>query len=143
MSYRFEFDVTNELLQGRLEGRVTSEELMDFYRDSGKCFALKHPRGAITDMSGVTFFGASPQTIRELASMRPAIADENTLRVIVAPSSDVFGLARMFESHGSATRPNLHVVRTCKEALAIVGVQHPQFEPLDIESHLDHKSENE
>jgi hypothetical protein len=38
----------------------------------------------------------------------------------------------MFESHGEATRPNLHVVRTYKEALVIVGVIEPKFEPIDL-----------
>jgi hypothetical protein len=42
-------------------------------------------------------------------------------------------MARMFESHGEATRPNLHVVRSYKDALVIVGVQDPQFEPVDLD----------
>jgi hypothetical protein len=74
----------------------------------------------------------TPQTVRELASMRPAIPDQDLLRVIVASSPDVYGMARMFESHGEATRPNLHVVRTYKEALVIVGVIEPKFEPINL-----------
>ena len=45
---------------------------------------------------------------------------------MVAPSDKVFGLARMFELQGEGTRANLHVVRTMKEALAILGVQAPE-----------------
>jgi len=84
-------------------------------------------------MSGITSFEASPQTVRELAAMTPIIPDLDLLRVIVAPAPDIFGMARMFESHGEATRPNLHVVRSYKDALVIVGVQNPQFEPVDLD----------
>ena len=133
MSFRFDYDPTSGLLQGSLEGRVTSEDLLDYYRMAMKCARLKRPRSGITDMSGITSFEASSQVVRELAAMTPVIPDTDLLRVIVAPASDVFGMARMFESQGEATRPNLHVVRSCKEALVIVGVQNPQFEPVDLD----------
>jgi hypothetical protein len=140
MSYRFEFDASSGLLQGRLEGRVTSEELTEYYRTAVKFARMKNPRSGITDMTGITSFEVTPQTVRELAGMRPAIPDQDLLRVIVASSPEVFGMARMFESHGEATRPNLHVVRTCKEALVIVGVLEPKFEPIDL-ADLDSSSE--
>jgi hypothetical protein len=130
--YLFEFDPGIRLLQGRLYGRVTSEELREYYRVAAKCVAAKQPRAGITDMTAITLFDVTPQSVRELASLPPVISDRELLRVIVASSPDVFGMARMFESHGEATRPNLHVVKTCKEALAIVGVQEPKYQPIDI-----------
>ena len=133
MSYRFDYDATTGLLQGSLAGRVTSEELLDFYRLAMKCARLKSPRSGVVDMSGITSFEASPQTVRDLAAMTPIIPDLDLLRVIVAPAPDIFGMARIFESHGEATRPNLHVVRSYKDALVIVGVQNPQFEPVDLD----------
>ncbi len=132
MPYAFEFDSANALLQGRLYGAVTSEDLREYFRQGVRCVTAKKPRAGITDLTGVTSFEVSPQTIRDLASSRPVAPAENLLRVIVAPSPDVFGMARMFESHGEATRPNLHVVKTCKEAMVIVGVQEPNFEPIDL-----------
>jgi hypothetical protein len=137
MSYRFDYDPRSGLLQGSLEGRVTSEELLDYYRLAMKCARIKRPRSGITDMSGITSFEVSPQTVRELAAMTPVIPDMDLLRIIVAPASDVFGMARMFESQGEVTRPNLHVVRSYKEALVIVGVQDPRFEPIDLAELLD------
>jgi hypothetical protein len=132
MSYRFDYDPRSGLLQGSLEGRVISEDLLDYYRLAVKCARIKRPRSGITDMSGITSFEVSPQTVREIAAKTPVIPDTDLLRVIVAPAPDVFGMARMFESQGEATRPNLHVVRSYKEALVIVGVQDPQFEPVDL-----------
>jgi len=134
MPYSFQFDAANGLLQGRLHGRVTSDELREYYRFAVRCAAQKRPLASITDLTGVTTLDVTPQTIRELAALRPARPDDALLRVIVASSPDVFGMARMFESHGEATRPNLHVVRTCKEALAIVGVPAPRFQHIDLAS---------
>jgi hypothetical protein len=130
--YLFEFDPGAGLLQGRLFGRVTSEELKEYYQMGLKCVAAKLPRAGITDMTGITVFDVTPQAVRELANLPPIIPDQELLRVIVASASDVFGMARMFETHGEATRPNLHVVRTCKEALVIVGVQSPRYERIDL-----------
>jgi hypothetical protein len=42
-------------------------------------------------------------------------------------------MARMFELQGQETRPNLHVIRTEKEAWAILGVSKPKFEPVQID----------
>jgi len=134
--YRFEFDSENGLLQGRLYGRVTSEELKDYYQVGIKCVAAKQPRAGITDMTSITSFEVTPQAIRELAALPPIIPDQELLRVIVASSPEVFGMARMFESHGEATRPNLHVVKTCREALVIVGVPSPKYQPIET-SDLD------
>jgi hypothetical protein len=58
------------------------------------------------------------------------MTDQNSIRCVVAPSAKVFGLARMFELQGEGTRAKLHVVRTMKEALAILGVQEPKFDPV-------------
>jgi len=42
-------------------------------------------------------------------------------------------MMRMFELHGEATRPNFYVVREEREAWAILGIQNPRFDPLDLE----------
>ncbi len=53
-------------------------------------------------------------------------------RVIIAPADHAFGMARIFEIEGEATRPNLHVVRSAKEAFVIFGVEmeEAQFGPI-------------
>jgi hypothetical protein len=49
----------------------------------------------------------------------------------VAGSTAMFGLARMFEMEGEEARPNLHVVRTEREAFAILGIITPKFGPIE------------
>jgi hypothetical protein len=133
MPYYFDFDSTNRILRCRLEGKITDEILKDYYRAAGKYSALTDPRASVLDMSPVTSMEVSPQTIRELANSPPAIADPSRPRCIIAPSPEVFGMARMFELQGQDTRPNLHVVRTQKEAWAILGLSKAKFEALGAE----------
>lgn len=49
------------------------------------------------------------------------------LRIIVAPTTLQYGLARMFQLGSKHTRP-LTVVQTMDEALAELGMQSPHFE---------------
>jgi hypothetical protein len=129
----FEFDSANRILRCRLEGAVTDESLSECYRDIGKYAALTAPSTGILDLSAVASFEVSPETIRKLAGLPPAIPDPRNPRVIIAQSPQVFGMARMFEIHGEGTRPSLHVVRTKEEAFAILGIQEPQFERVQPE----------
>src|SRR5271156_6591044 len=118
MPYYFEFDSANRILRCRLEGELTDEMLKEYYRLLEIYAEQTGPRAGILDMSSVTEFKGSTKVIRELANSRPAIADPSIPRCIVATSPEIFGIARMFELQGQETRPNLHVVRTQKEAFA-------------------------
>lgn len=132
MPYPFEFDSTHRILRCQLEGRVTDEELSGYYRDAERYAKQTDPLAGILDMSGVTSLEVSPETIGELARLPPAMPYPSRPRVLIATSPAVFGVARMFELQGQATRPNLHVVRSEKEALAILGVAETSFEPIQV-----------
>jgi hypothetical protein len=73
-----------------------------------KCSATADARAFITDVAEAT--------------VRP--------NIIVAPQTDAFGLTRMFQTLGERARPNLQVVRTLDDALRVLGIQSPHFEPL-------------
>jgi hypothetical protein len=120
--YQVEFDSTNQILRARFEGRVTDEELKAYYQRAREIVAQINPRAGITDFSAVTSFEVSPDTIRGLANLPPAMPDPAKPRFIVAPTPYVFGMARMFEIEGKETRPNNHVVRTMREVCAVLGV---------------------
>lgn len=131
MSYSFYFDRENKIVLARFEGRVTDELLVDFQRvGARRVVATVEFRGTIIDFSGVTAFDVSTQTARMLAWEQPIDPDSSRPRVMVAPENHIFGICRVFASHGEDTRPNLHVVRSMEHACAIVGLVKPQFEPL-------------
>ena len=81
------------------------------------------PRFAIIDLSAADPFDVTADRVRALAKLPPAMPKRDDPRVIIVPSDHTFGMARIFEVEGEATRPNLHVVRSVKEAWAILGVE--------------------
>lgn len=128
MLYSFDFDGKNKIIRCRIEGPVTDQALRAYYAACAKHGSARPAYSGIFDMSGVTGLNVTSEAVRELAQLPPAIPDPNIPRVIVAGSPHMFGMARMFELQGAETRPNLHVVRSEKEAFAILGVTSPHFE---------------
>jgi len=116
----------------RFEGQVTDESL-SAVQQAIRAYSAKTDAGAgISDYSSVTEFPVSSDLVRQLADDGPPAGDATRRpRVIVAPATVAFGLFRMFQIVGAPTRPLLRVVRTMDEALAVLGVQSPHFEPLE------------
>jgi hypothetical protein len=131
MAYRIEFDPVNKILLFRFEGRLSDESLAESYRVIRKYSTATDAGAGILDLSLVTEFAVSAEFIRQLANQEPAMADATRRpRVIVASGTVGFGLSRMFQQIGENTRPLLSVVPSLEEALEVLRVQSPQFEPL-------------
>ncbi|MGA7930404.1 MAG: hypothetical protein WCA20_30960 [Candidatus Sulfotelmatobacter sp.] len=128
---RFEFDAVNEIRLARLKGRLTDELLAELYGVTRKYSIATDARAGIWDLSSVNDLAVSSGFVRSLADQEPAMPDATKPRIIVAPTTIGFGLARMFQILGESTRPLLTVVRTMDEALATLGVQSPHFKPLE------------
>ena len=137
--FYFEFDSTNRILRAVFSDVVTDEDITMFYPMVTQHSAALDPLAGILDLSAVTSFEVSVQTIRNLAWSDPAMPHPERPRFIVAESSHIFGMARMFAFEGESTRPNLHVVRSAREAWVILGIREPQFNPVPP---LDHASSN-
>jgi hypothetical protein len=130
MAFRFEFDPAHRILGIRFWDRVTEDDLSYFYRMSALLVGSLDPASAVIDFSDVTSFDSSAQFMKRLAALPPAMPRAERPRIVVAPQDEVFGLARLFEMAGEATRPNFHVVRSTREAWAILGVEEPRFKAI-------------
>lgn len=137
MAFRFEFDSIHRIFRIKFSERVTEDDLTYFYRMAALLVESLDPLSAIIDFSDVSSFESSAQFIRELAGLPPVMPKMERPRVVVAPKDYVFGLSRLFGVEGEATRPNFHVVRSTREACAILGVEEPEFEAITkaLESH--------
>ena len=131
MAYYFEFDSSNSIFRCRVEGDVTDASLKECYEVVGEYAALTNPNAGIMDFSNVASFNVSSQTVRDLAHRTPVMPGSRP-RFLVAPSTHVYGLARMFQQYGSEARPELQVVRSVDEVYTFLGVREPQFEPVGI-----------
>jgi hypothetical protein len=131
MAFRFEFDSANRILLLRVDGRLTDELLGELYKAIRKYSTVTDARAGILDFSSVTEFAVSSEIIRQFAHQEPAMPDASRPRIVVAPQTHAFGLSRMFQLTREDSRPRLTIVHTMGEAFAALGVQSPQFEPLE------------
>jgi hypothetical protein len=131
MAYRFEFDPKNKVLLFHPEGQLSDESLSAYSRTIRKYWIATGAEAGIWDFSSITEFAVSTDFIRLLARQEPTLADANHARVIIASDAVGFGLSRMFQLAGEPARPLLHVVRTLDEALAVLKIESPNFEPLE------------
>lgn len=131
MAIVVDFDATNNILRGTLDGRMTGAILLNFYAAATKYMASHPPCRGILDLSGVTEFEVSSNAIRQIAAAPPAFPT-GYMRVLVIPKDFIFGLARMFQILGERTRPELQVVRTLDEAYRLLKVESPEFRPVSL-----------
>lgn len=129
MNLLIELDAASLVLRFTVEGPLTYATLIAGYAELARVAKLYPGCRGIIDFSLVSEYDLSPDLLRQLAKSAPAIPAGRD-RVVVAPQDYVYGMARMFAILGEQTRPELHVVRTMREAFSILGIQSPQFVPL-------------
>ena len=131
MGFRFEFDPLHKVLLARFEGRLTDESLAEFFRAGLKQRAATDASAVISDFTSAEL-AVSAEFVRGLANLEPAVSEPaKGIRIVVAPSTAGFGLARMFQIVGERKRPLLQVVRSLDEAFAALGTESSHFEPLE------------
>ena len=129
MPYSFDFDRVNQILRAKFDGQVDDAEMRRYYfQDARKLVADFDFRVAIVDFTAVTKFDVSPSMIREMAEYKPVVSAIPVF--IVAPAPHIFGTSRMFQIHGSKTRPMLQVVRSVEEVYTQLNVKQAKFKPL-------------
>lgn len=124
MGYFFEFDPTNKILRCSRRGRVTDALIFEVYSEAQRLLESRAPCRGIDDLSAVTEFAVSTDTIKKLAD-KSAFSVLEVL-VIVAPQAHLYGLSRMYSILTEATR-RVQVVRTMEEAYSLLGVSSPNF----------------
>jgi len=133
MGFWFEFDPANKILLGRFTGRLTEEALTEYYAAVREYSTATDAGAGIFDLSKVTEVAISTERIRDLAYQKPAMPDALTRpSILVVPTLLGSGLARIFQIAGATTRPLLQIVQTLDEAFAVLGVQSPTFQPLEL-----------
>jgi hypothetical protein len=132
MAFRFEYDPVDKILLGRFEGRLTDESAAEFYAAIRKYSTATDANAGIWDLSFVTEFALSSEFVHELARSEPAMPDAaKRPRLIVVSDTVGLGVMRIFEIVREPRGPLLLVVHTLDEAFDALGVQSPQFEPLE------------
>jgi hypothetical protein len=130
MNLRFEFAAGPRVLRAVFEGVLDDAAVRHAYRELKRYVRATDPAAGIWDMSGVTAFEVTSETVRELGRSQPALPQPAVPRFIVAPSDQAFGIARMFQEVGDAMRPQLYVVRSLQEVYERMKIAPPQYGPV-------------
>jgi hypothetical protein len=138
MAFAFDFDPIHQILRSSFSGKVDDGDLLNHTRMASLLVTSLDPRFAIIDLSGADPFEPTANGLRALAKLPPAMPKIDRPRVVVAPSDHMFGMARIFEIEGETTRPSLHVVRSVREAWAILGVEMEKAEFGPISAAFDY-----
>lgn len=130
MGFFFDFDDSNNIMRCCWQGVITEDTMFEMYSEAEKVMASRPRCRGIDDFCEVTRFEVADETIRILARM-PSILGPESLHVIIAPTNQVYGMARMYEILSEQSRPNLHVVRTVQEAKVLLGITSTRFKRVD------------
>lgn len=128
MGFALSFDVKHAVLRIAFEGRLTDADLFAGYSAVGSYVASHPPCASIVDYSDIT---SNEFTIKAVANLArsPRAMPPGFLRINVAPTDEIYGMARMFQMLSEENRPELRVVRTMDDALALLGVESLEFLP--------------
>jgi hypothetical protein len=126
---RIDWDLANEILLVTLSGVIGDDEFWKTYETVSGLASRLAPSGAILDFSPVTRLSLSTRLVQAL-SRRTTIFPKDTARVAVAPRDLIYGLSRMYQI--LSDKPNIHVVRTMEEALQLLKISSPKFQPLEF-----------
>ena len=92
--------------------------------------AAEGPCSVLADLSPIEKVEVPGDFVRSMAWM-PLAIPSGKQRVIVAPRPEVYGLSRMFQLYRDAKSSDIQVVHTMEEAHNLLGLESPDFEPVD------------
>jgi len=127
---QFAFDAENGILLCEFSGRLNDKGLMDYQAEAKKRAKQVKARIMILEFKNITSVDVSMAGISLIAKAAPAARGAGKPRIIVAPTELIYGKSRAFEMLAEGSRPGLRIVRSRKEAYALLNIPEPTFEPI-------------
>ena len=129
MAYHFEYDPDLCILLVVVEGEINQDDIFSYHEEIKTKLDSHKVKAAITDLSGVEKSDLPSHMVWELAS-RDALLLRKVPRIIVAPQSYLYGMARMYQLSANIPSELLEIVHTRDEALAAMGAKNARFQRL-------------
>lgn len=129
MPFRFEFDDEHKILLVLGEGEIRDPDVLSINGVIASYVERLHPAAGISDLSAVTKFEVSAESMRTAAQRPPY--PKGTPRFVVAPQDHLYGMARMYELSETKSGGTLRIVRNRQQALDALGVKDPEFKPVN------------
>lgn len=121
MPRNLRFEASKGLAIVKYFGVVTDDDLLGCIRELREADFPRH-YNELADLREVIRFEASAQILRLVANESSPFG-KNSIRVILAPSSEAFGIGRMVQTYSELTSSTpFVVVHSVPEAEALLGV---------------------
>lgn len=120
MAVRVEVDSEQRLARRIYFGVVTGEELLSSVHAYGLNSEFDPTFDEVMDFREVKNLDVMVEDIHRCAHI-PVPFAPTSKRIILAPQSLIYGLARMYQIIGAEVHPNVYVVRSVEEATRILG----------------------
>lgn len=131
MPHHFEFDFAHRILLTVMEGEIQGPEISTIDQEMRARIVRLQPAAGISDLTHVTQFNVPARIMRSAALLQPPPFPPETPRFIVAPTDVLYGMSRMYELVADRPHGKLQVVRSRDEALSVLGISNPKFDPID------------
>lgn len=125
MAHLIEFEPRYHIVRLSMSGTVTNDLLAAALSAVANIIKVIGTDGIILDFSGIESFNVSIDFIVRYVQSSEAIARDKP-RVIIAPQSVVYGVARAFQIHTEGA-VNLLPVRTYAQAYELLKLDSPVF----------------
>jgi hypothetical protein len=127
--FTFLIDDRSHVLLARC-GRSFTPAGMEALVAATHVFVAKHGHWpGIVDFTAVKDLGIDIAYLRSFAH-KPRVM-RGAKRVLVAPQTELFGMLRLYGLHQAGLNEDTMVVRSLDEAYAWLGLQDPNFSPLE------------
>lgn len=124
-------DRRHKVLLTRLSGTFSEKDIAALYAAAERMYALEGASlRSLQDFTGVKGVDVQVGQIAQ-HGWRPQVVPGRQ-RVMVVPQPEFQAIARMFVAYQNiADHEAPHIVRSLDEAYALLGLEKPQFEPLE------------
>lgn len=130
MDYLLQFDPAHRAILITFGRVITKASALAVHQAVETLVATRGPCSSIVDLSITVKSELSPQFIRSLAAMSPAIP-AGCRKILVAPTPETYGLSRMFQTLREGTGDSIRIVYTLEEAYEYLDIGSPDFRVVD------------
>jgi hypothetical protein len=130
VEYLLQFDSRHHVVLITFGRVITKAAALAVHEAVERLVAAHGPCASITDLSITVKSDLSPQFVRSMAAVSPAIPAASR-KILVAPTPETYGISRMFQALREGTGDTLQVVYTLDEAYRYLGIESPEFQTVE------------
>ena len=124
MPYKIQYNDDEGIVTVTYSGVVTDDDLLNSLKEKTRDVErVKSCKFSVNDFTKATKFKVTPEGMQEnaLISIELSKLNNKVMPILIAPTDLEFGMSRIWEAYSDETKWNSKIVRTQKDALALIN----------------------